>query len=355
MGHNVEIFAVFNPKEEKVHSDVEKYHLMQRVHYFNVPRDKIEREDLSLAWQYTVPFLGKKFDIIQCHFGACGNIGVYLKQIGFKSKLVTMFHRYDIRLGIKKGGDIYKELFKFGDCFLAISDYNYENLILFGADPKKIISHPVGIDVDRFSFRRKSTIIEHPDPVIIVSVARLAKEKGLSYGIKAMAKLLKRNPRLNLEYRIIGDGALKEYLRKLAGKLNLDGIVHFLGAMRQEEVIRNMRQAHIFLLPSISEVLPVVLMEAQAVGLPVVATSVGGISQALIDGESGFIVPEKDVNALTERIEHLIRHPELWQDMGKWGRRFVEERYDIRRLNKKLVKIYKNLIKEKVKVYARNF
>ena len=76
------------------------------------------------------------------------------------------------------------------------------------------------------------------------------------------------------------------------------------------------------------------------------ATSVGGTSQAIIDGKSGFLVPERDVDALAERLEYLVKHPELWPEMGRAGRRFVEEHYDIKKLNRRLVEIYKGMIRD---------
>ena len=374
LGHDVEIFARSNPNEPKKHPDIDKYHLIERTHYMpQIPHNLIKRRlkaiyliitnfhqsplrilkslnihkygKHTISLIYTlIPFLDEKFDIIQCHFGPCGNLGSYLIQIGVQGKLVTMFHGYDVRLGIKEGKNIYSQLFKVGDCFLAISDYNYKNLVRFGVNPEKIILHTVGIDVNKFSYRYQSTADKSTTTIKIITVARLVEEKGLKYGIQAISKLLKRNPELNLEYHIVGEGELEGDLRKLVKELSLEEVVCFIEPMDQEEIIGKMQQAHIFILPSIAEALPVVLMEAQAVGLPVVATSVGGVSQVIIDGKSGFLVPERDVDALAEKIEYLIEHPELWPEMGRCGRKFIEERYDIQKLNQRLVKIYKALL-----------
>ena len=103
-------------------------------------------------------------------------------------------------------------------------------------------------------------------------------------------------------------------------------------------------QSDIFLLPSIEEALPVVLMEAQAIGLPVIATDVGSTSQIVIDGNTGFIVPKKEPAALEDRLLYLMDHPELWDEMGRNGRNVVESRYDINVLNRKLVDIYQEVL-----------
>jgi len=377
LGHDVEIFAFCDPKEGKLHSDILKYNLLERVSYFSIPKNRIVRilkaaylmvvniprspnrmlkslifvrRTKSLRWTYfLIPFLDKNFDIVHCHFGPNGDTGVYLKQMGFEIKLVVTFHGYDTRLGIEKGGGIYNQVFKFSDCFMAVSEYNYSNLLQFGVDPKKIVLHPVGIEIEKFPFKWRLNEHSKPlniDQVKIITVARLVEEKGIEYGIKAIAKVLEKHPELKLEYRVVGGGYLEENLKSLVKKLNLEGIVYFLGSMKYDEVVDEMIKADIFVLPSVSESFGVVLLEAQAVGLPIVATDVGGVSQALIDGTSGFLVSERDVGALAERIEYLIKNPELWPKMGKRGREYVEMNYNIKKLNKRLVRIYEQLLNE---------
>ncbi len=135
--------------------------------------------------------------------------------------------------------------------------------------------------------------------------------------------------------------------------LHIKGYVKFLGAVEQNEVPRLYQKAHIFILPSITadngdqEGIPVVLMEAQATGLPIISTYHTGIPEVVVDGKSGFLVPEKNVDALAEKLEYLIEHPEIWPNMGQYGRKFVEEHYDINKLNQKLVEIHQNLIDSK--------
>lgn len=379
LGHEVDIYSCASPTQGKVHPDAEKYKLYARTYYLDeVPENKIKRilkalrllainfhkspltilnslnifkygrEALSLYFFYhVVAFLRKQYDIIHCHFGPNGNFGAILKQLGIKGKLITTFHGYDTRLGIEKGGDIYQNLFKRGDCFIAVSDYNYKNLINFGLDEKKIIYHPVGIDVRKFPYRWNRKTFTNLDKIRIITVARLVEEKGLQYGIKVIRHLLEHAPKLNLRYEIIGEGNLKNYLEVLIHELGLDEIVHLLGSQTQDKVSQKLQESHIFLLPSVAESFGVVLLEAQAVGLPVVATIVGSVPQAIINGESGFLVPERDVNALAERINYLIEHTEIWPEMGRVGRKFVEEHYDIRKLNIQLVRIYEGLLSKK--------
>ena len=130
----------------------------------------------------------------------------------------------------------------------------------------------------------------------------------------------------------------------MAQKLDIKDKVYFMGPQTQEAVIRILRESHLFLLPSIDEALPVVLMEAQASGLPVVATDVGSVAQVMVDNRSGYIVPVRDPKAMCDKMEYLIRNPHLWPAMGQEGRRHVEGRYDIKELNQRLVHLCQGLL-----------
>ena len=216
-----------------------------------------------------------------------------------------------------------------------------------GCEEGKIIVHRMGIDVEKFEFseRRKTGTIK------ILSVGRLVEKKGHEYAIKALAKVVNKNGK-NIIYRIVGDGPLKDKLMSLAEELRIEDCVEFMGNVEDEELLKLYKESHIFILPSVTasdgdqEGIPVVLMEAQAMGLPVISTYHSGIPEVVIDGKSGFLVPEKDVDALAEKMEFLVEHPELWSEMGWYGREFVEKHYDIRKLNKRLVEIYLNLIRK---------
>lgn len=381
MGHDVEIFAQFNPKDKKVHSDVEKYRLMERVHYTSIPYNKVKRilkaifliiknfhkaplkimkslnvfkygkMALSLKLLYIlIPFLDKRFDIIHCHFGPNGIIGVHLKEIGIPGKYITSFHGYDVNSYPKiMGKNVYNNLFKNGDLFTANTNFTKQQLVKLGCDEEKIIILPEGLSIARFKFSTRK--IRNGDLIEILTVGRLVEKKGHEYAIKSIAKIVRKHR--NIEYIIAGDGPLRNKLEYLVSELDIKSYIKFLGAVEQNEVLNLYQQAHIFVLPSVTasngdrEGQALVLQEAQAMGLPVVSTLHNGIPEGVLDGKSGFLVPEKDVDALADKLEYLIEHPELWPEMGRYGRKFVEERYYIKKLNQQLVEIYQNLIKGK--------
>ena len=373
-GHSVDIYAHENIKESKVHPEVKQYGLLSNTYYLKVPLDRLQRirgaakiiqrligkhpgimircmnvfkygrRAFSLKLIHQVAPLIKDYDIIHCHFGTNGNWGVLLKELGIEGKLVTTFYGYDIRLGIEKGGEFYRDLFDYGDRFIAISEYCRDNLVHFGLEQKKIVDLPVGIDLTKFPFKWERQGFKSGECVRILTVARLVKEKGLTYGIHAIHKIHQKYPELKFTYRIIGDGPLKEELKSLSRELELDDIVHFTGPIVEEDFLKEFLQSHIFLLPSIAELLPVCLMESQSVGLPSVATAVGDTSKIILDGKSGFIVRSQDADGLAEKLTYLINNPLKWPEMGSVGRRHIENHYDINKLNDKLVQIYRDLL-----------
>jgi colanic acid/amylovoran biosynthesis glycosyltransferase len=130
--------------------------------------------------------------------------------------------------------------------------------------------------------------------------------------------------------------------------LDIERQITFHGALDSTAVKQLLAQAHVFVLGSVSvegdqEGQGLVLQEAQACGLPVVATNHGALPEGIVPEQSGFLVPERNVDALSERLNYLIEHPEIWAMMGRKGRAFVEH-YDIRKLNRQLIELYENTI-----------
>jgi colanic acid/amylovoran biosynthesis glycosyltransferase len=381
LGHDVKICALINPGGEKVHSDVSAYRLMERVYYSGLPFNKINRVlkaiylllvnfpraplsilkslnffkygryALSLSlFYYLLPFLkaGNRYDIVHCHFGPNGIIGMMLKELGIKGRIITSFHGSD--LGQVVGGKIrgvYRDLFERGDLLTANSNYTRKSLMAAGCPEYKIRQLPVGVNMDRFVYKPRKAPAQTGTK--IGTVARLVEKKGVAYAIKAAAQVMQKRP--DIEYRIVGDGPLRGELERLVADLGCHDKIHFLGWLDSDEVVRFMDELHIFMLSSITarngdqEGQGLVLQEAQAAGLPVLATLQGGFPEGVIDGKTGFLVPERDADALAEKLEYLIDHPERWEEMGRAGREFVAKTFDIKMLNRRLEEIYKNALK----------
>ena len=380
-GHQVDIYG--HPPEEnyKLHPDVEKYHLLDHTYYPpKIPRNylgrvfkgiglilhnfpkapgivlrslnifKYAKTAASLRLLYSVMRLleAPTYDIIHCQFGILGLEGIILREIGaIKGKLITTFRGYDISWFVQQHGEhIYDALFAQGDFFLANCEYFQEKAIKLGCDPKKLVVHGSGIDSNLFPFK-----IRKPDingKIRIATTGRLVEKKGISYAIHAVAKVAQFYP--NIEYNIIGDGWLKLELQQLIDSLNLTEQVQLLGWKTQPEIVEIINKSDIFIAPSVTgtdgnQDAPVnTLKEAMIMGLPVIATLHGGIPELVEDGVSGFLVPERDSNAIASKLNYLIEHPELWSTMGQAGRAYVESHYDLNQLNDKLVEIYRRVI-----------
>lgn len=379
-GHEVDIYAEELGEAEKLHSDVTKYRLLERTYYLPVvPKnlgwrllkglsllpERVVKAPIatirslnffkygslaaSLWLFYTIkPALAQPYDIIHCQFGTQSFRGRWFRIVNSPgAKLITTFRGYDISQFIQERGEsAYQDLFQAGDFFLANCEFFRQKAIKIGCNPSRILVHFSGLNVNKFMFKLHS-----PSPdgkVRIVTTGRLVEKKGIEYVICALAQLVKQYP--NLEYNIIGDGPLQLQLEQLIQSLNLTHIVHLLGWKDEQEIIEQLDQSHIFIAPSITaedgnQDAPInVLKEAMAMGLPVVSTYHGGIPELVQEGVSGLLVSERDVNALAEKMEYLINHPERWTEMGQAGRAYVETHFDLDQLNDRLVEIYQQVL-----------
>jgi colanic acid/amylovoran biosynthesis glycosyltransferase len=292
---------------------------------------------------FALTVIRKKYDILLCHFGFNGNKGLLLKRIDPRLKLVTMFHGCDLRLGLEKGAGFYAELFSEGDLILANSQYMYNELIGLGANPAKMKVHYPAFDFDKFAGQQKAGKTAD-DSLVILSVARLVEEKGLEFGLRAFKILLDINPAKKLKYIIVGGGYLEPELKKLAKDMTIEESVFFAGPVTSDEVVDYMTKADIFFLPSIKEAFPVVLLEAQAFGLPSVASDIAGVAEIILDGKSGFLVKSADYCDMADKLNRLVNNPQLREQMALAGRPHVREKNAAAVLSPKLEKLLSDLL-----------
>jgi colanic acid/amylovoran biosynthesis glycosyltransferase len=161
----------------------------------------------------------------------------------------------------------------------------------------------------------------------LLFVGRLANVKGLPILLQAVARLRASYPGVKLT--IAGDGPDRQRLLALAGELGILENVAFLGYQTQRQVRELLGQADAFVMASFAEGVPVVLMEAMAAGVPVVATRIAGIPELVEDGVSGFLVPPGDPKALADKVDQLLRDPALRVVFGARGREKVDREFDL--------------------------
>jgi colanic acid/amylovoran biosynthesis glycosyltransferase len=183
-----------------------------------------------------------------------------------------------------------------------------------------------GIDLDAFALRPERAPSRRPR---ILTVARLSTEKGHVVLLEALSQL--RSGGIEVELRIIGDGPMAPTIRETVERLDLGASVELLGELQPDEVSAELRDADIFCLPSFSEGIPVSIMEAMAVGVPVVATYVGGVPELAVDDETALVVPAGSSPALAAALCRLVTDDELRRRLTRAARGAVEEHHDASR------------------------
>ena len=179
----------------------------------------------------------------------------------------------------------------------------------------------------------------------ILFVGRHIERKGICYLIEA-AKYL---PRDKFEIRIVGVGDLTEQLKQQAAAVNDGAEIIFTGKLSPEDLANEYKTANVFTLPAIvdhkgdTEGLGVVLIEAMELGLPIVASNVGGIPDVVVDGESGILVPEKDPVALADAFKCLEADPTLIQKLLAGARKRIEECFTWDGIIERQIEVYKRL------------
>ncbi len=284
--------------------------------------------------------------LIHAHFGPDG---VEVMEKNSRLPLITTFYGYDVSMLPQKDGwrERYQRLFEAGRLFLVEGNHMKKQLQALGCPVKKIRVQHIAVDVRGIPFKERR--LEVGENVRILFCGRFVEKKGLEYALMAIKILVKSHP--NIEFRVIGDGALRQPLEDLIAKENLGTYVQLLGYQPLNVLREEIQEAHILLQPSVTAKdgdseggAPTVLLEAQASGLPVVSTIHADIPEVVVDGKSGFLVPERNPEALAEKLAYLIEHPERWAEMGRAGRGHIEEHYNIEKEVRKLEDVYREVL-----------
>lgn len=201
------------------------------------------------------------------------------------------------------------------------------HIIHCGVDPSRYSQHSMG-----------SSGGQSGDELRLVFVARLDHVKGVGELLEAVAELAPEHPGLRLD--LAGDGPDRGVYERLTRRLGIEHLVTFHGYVNQTEVAALLAAADVYVLPSFAEGVPVGLMEAQASGLPVVATQVGGVSELVGDDVTGFVCRPGDRRQLADRIALLVSNPDVRERMGSAGRARVESEFDSTTEGHRLVRLF---------------
>ncbi|MBC1604064.1 glycosyltransferase [Paenilisteria rocourtiae] len=364
LGHDVTILALKRGDTIHMHADVTLYSLLNKVVYVDLPDDKRKRVCQSIVCGIKAPIrtaklLNRKkygaiinslqpvlvaqkvpkqdFDIVIAHYGNVGLVASILQdQDILRGKLLTFFHGYDVTRTIQqKGATFYTFLFLSDTVLLPISDFWAERLVHLGAKKEKVHVHHMGIDTNTFQMQSLKAI----QPTLqLLLVARLTEKKGISDAIHAVRFL--QNHGIDTVLHIVGDGENRLILEETVQRLELQKQVQFHGFLNQMQVKEHFNVSDIFILPSViakdgdMEGIPVSLMEAMAQGKPVISTIHSGIPELVIHGKTGFLVPERDAEALGRAIiDYLNLTDSQKAELIVNARQKVVAEFDINRLN----------------------
>ena len=264
--------------------------------------------------------------------------------------LVVTFHGYDVmlpdefhrsppgRLWLHRRAAVFAQ----AELLIAVSDAVRARLIELGAPRNKVVRHYIGVDTDVF----RGDSEEERDPANVLFVGRLAEVKGLGDLLEAAAVARSSTPSLTLT--VVGDGPLSDQLRARAAQLELP--VQYITSATQQQLAALMARATLLCAPSKTtahgqrEAFGLVLAEAQASGLPVVAYRSGGTGEALTHEVGGLLVPEGDVAGLEHALTELLTHPAQRAAMGAAGRDDAHRRFDLATQSAQLGEMYRAAI-----------
>lgn len=286
-------------------------------------------------------------ELLHAHFAPDGFIAAPLAEKLNIPLLVTL-HGYDLSRLLNRRG--YKarlrELFQKSARIITVSDKFRADAISLGCPADKVIRHYIGVPVDQFKYieRKKN----EDEPLIFLQVSNFVEKKGHEFTIQAFARALSEGMKGRLI--LAGDGPTRSRCLDLAERIGVGEKIRFPGKKTMGEIPALMEKAHIFVHHSItppdgdSEGIPTVIMEAMAAGLPVLTSSHAGIPELVIDGKSGCLTNERDVDGLARNMLIMANNPAARLEMGRFNRKRTEEVFNLMKQNEKLKSIYHSAI-----------
>uniref|UniRef100_UPI00404AD566 glycosyltransferase n=2 Tax=Gelidibacter sp. TaxID=2018083 RepID=UPI00404AD566 len=290
----------------------------------------------------------KNVSVFHIQFATAGMEIAIMKSIGLLSgHIVTTFHGYDAhfesnerQIQLKRR---YELLLKESRYLTVNTPYLLKKIELLGGDFDKIKVIPMGVDLNFFQ-NKMVKVISKQSTIKLISIGRLIELKGFEYAIRSVKILIDKG--YNVQYCIVGTGEMENYLLELISNLSLTNYVFLVGSKNQKEIRFLLEEHHIFLMSSITdlhgraEAQGVVTAEAQAMGLPIVAFNCGGVPYTIIDGETGFLISEKDTSNYAQAIVNLIESPSLYSAMNRSAVKYVIENYSRDKLALEFFKLY---------------
>jgi glycosyltransferase involved in cell wall biosynthesis len=350
-GHNVAVFSINEPDESVVHEEVAELDIpvgyadrpnirsvlrtlatprlltpsiLRRSLYLASPRDVLSPLYLTEQCLRFVDSLDWTPDIVHSHFARGNKLGATHTASYLGVPCTLTIHAYD--LYSPPDPRLLRLVARRVDRLLTISEYNRTQI-------RERLDVHTPIDVVRVGIRPdKFAPSDGGRPGRLLTVGRLVEKKGIEYAIDAVADVASDHP--DLEYHIVGTGEREERLRARIARHGLEDTVSLLGAVSDDRLVTEFDEAETFLLPCVvaadgdRDGIPVVLMEAMATCVPPISTRVSGIPELIDHRESGLLVEQRDVDALSDAIRELLENESLRGRLGETARETVAATHD---------------------------
>jgi colanic acid/amylovoran biosynthesis glycosyltransferase len=276
-----------------------------------------------------------------------GQIAVHLLPLirAWKNPSIVSFHGADVTVDMNKPAyrEVTRQMLEAVRLVLVRSESLQRAVADLGCDPEKIEIQRTGIPLEEFPFRERN-FTGAATEWRLVQAGRLIEKKGLPVTLRAFAVFLGQYP--NATLTIAGEGPMRDELQALARELKIERSVSFTGFISQEQLRDLYYRSHIFLHPSQTghdgnqEGIPNSMLEAMASGLPVFATRHGGIPEAIENGMSGVLVPERDHQALARALLNAVEDPVFLSQIARSGAEVVRKNFDLQTQAQRLEEIY---------------
>ena len=288
------------------------------------------KKEISIRTNALVKYLkAQKIDVVFAEYGMVGAMVTHACKLA-NVPLVIHYHGADVhhRATVAEYLPWYKKAFEYASAFIAVSGDMVEELKKLGAPADKIHYASCGIDTNKFPELNISGSEKN-----FLAVGRFVEKKSPESVVKAFKLVTEKYPDAKLT--MVGQGPLFEKTKALVNEFSLTESVTLAGILKTEEIKLLMRNARAFVQHSVtaangdSEGTPVTILEASSSGLPVVSTRHAGIKEAVVDGVTGYLNDEHDIEAMAQSMIKLAESPELAVSMGKAARQHMIKNYDI--------------------------
>ena len=301
--------------------------------------------DLGAAWRLSRLIKQVTPDVIHAHDPhgvAMAALALSMSTQPAKPPLIAS-RRVDFRM---KGNTLSRWKYRQVDCFICASDAIRQLLLSDGVEPARAITVHEGIDLERVELAPPAKLHEefwlpHHAP-LVGNVAALVPHKGQRHLIEAAMLVLRQVP--DARFVIAGEGELRESLERMIKENRLEKHVMLVGF--RPDVLSLHKAFDIFAMSSVTEGLGTSLLDAMASSKPIVATTAGGIPEVVVDGETGFLVPPRDHQAMADALVKLLKDPELRKKMGHAGLARARRKFSADRMVQDTLKVYKRVAKQ---------